>query len=167
MFKCVSKIMGLSFCIMVFLSSCSSKQIKNEELIVFFQQNKNDFDKLRQMYLADTNLRIIGTYKSGEEYVDLVDNKNTALSSERKAEYFQILKRLRIMGIGSWGKNEFQKDAIFFNMFRSGSALGGSIKRILWSSRPMSEEAVKKSGINVVNFTNIEDNWYLLCETNS
>lgn len=135
----------------------------NEKLIEEFQQNKEIFERLRNMYLEDLNLYVLGKYNDGERYVKYYDDEKSRLSEIREKEYFELLEKINVAGTGHWGliKGD-EKNEIFFNVARSGWAGGGTVKRLVWlKEKPKQLQA--KYGTATITLFPIEDDWYL-CE---
>ncbi|MDD5009318.1 MAG: hypothetical protein PHC68_13090 [Syntrophorhabdaceae bacterium] len=160
----MTKILWSTFVILLIiliLAVIVTRLPSNESLIGEFQTNKETYKVLRNMYFNDQNLYVLGRYNTGKTYIKYYDDRRDRLSSIQENQYFKLLEKSGIDGIGDWGMKEVdRKDKIFFNVAHSGWAGGGRVKRIVWLKQKPEQLQIRRDTATIKLYP-IEDNWYL------
>ncbi|AZO95065.1 hypothetical protein [Halocella sp. SP3-1] len=147
--------------ILLLLTACESVPT-DDILINNFREHKSDFKKLITMFRQDKELGYIS-----QKIISPMD----AVSEERKKEYRDLLKELKIKQIKSYDKNE----NIAFNVYAVGLSVTGAAKGYEYWGKQIpahlelvrnldedyQKEREKDEPLAYYKFRHIEGHWYL------
>lgn len=155
-----------------FLLSCGEKpHPKDAEMIANFQNHREEFNQLLQMFQEDESLGRVANDFNRKNFYEKGspkkwDGKEIEVSEQRFTEYRKLFGKL---GLSAGIEGYEEKDSIWFHASAQGLAVSGSSKGYVFMlNKPVSDLVVeslndyKPNGKeSTLAYRHIEGNWYL------